>query len=151
MNETIINNWNEVVNPDDKVFHLGDFCFGDPTPFLEKLNGEIILIKGNHDSHLTKYPERYKKLEIPREGYNIILTHKPEAIISPIVTKEFKLKLITEEADKKSIHIHGHTHQLNTAFINYINVCVENTLYSPVKLNVILAAYEMRKVTCTKK
>ena len=28
MNETIITNWNNVVEPDDIVFHLGDFCLG---------------------------------------------------------------------------------------------------------------------------
>lgn len=28
MNETLIANWNNVVAPDDIVFHLGDFCLG---------------------------------------------------------------------------------------------------------------------------
>ena len=28
MNETIITNWNNVVGPDDVIFHLGDFCLG---------------------------------------------------------------------------------------------------------------------------
>lgn len=27
MNEVMIESWNSVVNPDDKVFHLGDFSF----------------------------------------------------------------------------------------------------------------------------
>lgn len=48
----LINNWNSVVNPNDTVFHLGDFGFGG-IGFLRniigQLNGNIILIIGNHD------------------------------------------------------------------------------------------------------
>ena len=52
MNETLISNWNSVVGPDDLVFHLGDFSVGGAaewTSLLNKLNGEIFLILGNHD------------------------------------------------------------------------------------------------------
>ena len=52
MNETIVANWNEVVGKDDTVFHLGDFCLGGAaewTKFLDRLNGNIYLILGNHD------------------------------------------------------------------------------------------------------
>lgn len=52
MNETIIRNWNSVVAPDDIVFHLGNFCLGGAaewTKILERLNGRIYLILGNHD------------------------------------------------------------------------------------------------------
>lgn len=50
--KALIENWNNVVGPDDTVFHLGDFGFGG-FPFWknirEQLNGHIILIIGNHD------------------------------------------------------------------------------------------------------
>ena len=52
MNETLINNWNCVVSKDDTVFHLGDFCLGGAaewTRLLDRLNGKIYLILGNHD------------------------------------------------------------------------------------------------------
>nr|DAW62449.1 MAG TPA: metallophosphatase domain protein [Caudoviricetes sp.] len=29
MNNALVSNWNKVVAPNDIVFHLGDFCFGD--------------------------------------------------------------------------------------------------------------------------
>ena len=29
MNEALVANWNSVVKPDDHVYHLGDFCFGN--------------------------------------------------------------------------------------------------------------------------
>jgi calcineurin-like phosphoesterase family protein len=53
MNEDLIERWNEVVKKGDLVYHLGDFAFGDPTPFRKRLNGQIILIEGNHD-HMSK-------------------------------------------------------------------------------------------------
>ena len=52
MNETLIANWNSVVGPDDIVFHLGDFCLGGSAEWaniLNRLNGKIYLIVGNHD------------------------------------------------------------------------------------------------------
>lgn len=52
MNETIISNWNNTVGQDDIVFHLGDFCLGGSaewTKILDRLNGKIYLIMGNHD------------------------------------------------------------------------------------------------------
>ena len=52
MNETLIANWNSVISEDDIVFHLGDFCLGGAaewTKLLDRLNGKIYLILGNHD------------------------------------------------------------------------------------------------------
>ena len=44
--------WNSVIGKDDTVFHLGDFCLGGAaewTKILDRLNGKIYLIMGNHD------------------------------------------------------------------------------------------------------
>lgn len=52
MNEALINNWNRVVEKDDIVFHLGDFSVGGAsewTSLLDRLNGRIYLVLGNHD------------------------------------------------------------------------------------------------------
>lgn len=55
--ETLIKNWNNCVNPYDTVYHLGDFCFTGSTraiEILDRLNGNIHLIKGNHDFKMSK-------------------------------------------------------------------------------------------------
>lgn len=52
MDKQLIKNWNELVNLGDLVFHLGDFTFGDVSDweyYRNQLNGNIVLIKGNHD------------------------------------------------------------------------------------------------------
>lgn len=54
MNETIINNWNDVVGNNDIVFFLGDFCWRGKQAhqeILDKLNGKIYFIMGNHDQY----------------------------------------------------------------------------------------------------
>lgn len=48
MNETLISNWNSVVGPKDIIFHLGDLT-SEWTKILDRLNGKICLILGNHD------------------------------------------------------------------------------------------------------
>lgn len=54
-NETLINNWNNLVRPQDQIIHLGDFVLGAENKskevcleLFEKLNGHITLLWGNH-------------------------------------------------------------------------------------------------------
>lgn len=53
MNEAMIAAWNERVGKSDRVYHLGDVSMRDPETtgrLLERLNGQIYLIRGNHES-----------------------------------------------------------------------------------------------------
>lgn len=52
MREMLIHNWNQVVSPEDEVYHLGDFSFTNSGPtqeIISRLNGKIHGIWGNHD------------------------------------------------------------------------------------------------------
>ena len=57
MGVKLIQLWNETVNKNDVVFMLGDFAFGkDIIPqIVPLLNGEKILIKGNHDTYPNEF------------------------------------------------------------------------------------------------
>ena len=51
MTEALIKNWNDLIGPDDIVFHLGDFSWGGSAAWndvLNRLNGHIHLVLGNH-------------------------------------------------------------------------------------------------------
>ena len=55
MNEALVERWNSVVPKGwgAIVYHLGDMCLTDTEaaiPYIKRLNGEIIWIRGNHDS-----------------------------------------------------------------------------------------------------
>lgn len=52
MNEALIQNWNDVVGPEDHVYHLGDVALGsfaDSIACVGRLNGIKHLVVGNHD------------------------------------------------------------------------------------------------------
>ena len=64
MNEALITNWNNVVKPNDTVFHLGDFAFGGSyiwNNVLSRLNGNIHLILGNHKNIFCALEEKSSK------------------------------------------------------------------------------------------
>lgn len=50
--ETLIANWNQVVQPGDHVYHLGDFGLGRRDELMtiaKRLAGQKFLLTGNHD------------------------------------------------------------------------------------------------------
>lgn len=86
MNEAIVANWNEVVGENDTVFHLGDFCLGGAaewTRFLDRLNGRIYLILGNHDlknirqGFLGRFEHVAMQMRIEISKRKIYLCHYP--------------------------------------------------------------------------
>ena len=52
--DELVKNWNSVVRKNDVVFHLGDVCWfnsrHDTKKFLDRLNGTIYVVPGNHDT-----------------------------------------------------------------------------------------------------
>jgi calcineurin-like phosphoesterase family protein len=81
MNQQLIHNWNSTVEPDDTVFHLGDFGFGNMSEFQGRLNGHIHLIEGNHDSSTTwntfDFASRQRHLVLNIAGCRLLLIHMP--------------------------------------------------------------------------
>lgn len=81
MDETMIANWNSVVRSQDKVYHLGDIAMCNPTKLraiFSRLNGEKVLIKGNHDEDkLSLYSELFKDVRGSHSLDNLVMTHIP--------------------------------------------------------------------------
>ena len=86
MNEEIIKRWNNKIEKDDLVFHLGDFAFCGPSQYktlLERLNGKITLVLGNHDwrnikeGYMSKFNGIYQQLRIKVDDRRIYLNHFP--------------------------------------------------------------------------
>lgn len=86
MEAEIIRRWNKAVTPGDTVYVLGDFIWrkgGDWEKTLPQLNGQIILIRGNHDPR--QFTPKVRKMlagvydyhEIKDEGRKVILCHYP--------------------------------------------------------------------------
>lgn len=87
MDETLIENWNSVVKPNDLVFNLGDFAFAPNWRWAEllgRLNGTHILILGNHDisrwpgdSTMRLFHRVEQQMLLKIDGRLIYLNHYP--------------------------------------------------------------------------
>ena len=88
MDETMIQNWNKIVGPDDDVYIVGDFAYRtkDPCLYADKLNGRKHLITGNHDKKNLRDPKFRSRfveikdmLTLKDNGRTIVLCHYPLA------------------------------------------------------------------------
>lgn len=122
MDVKLIKLWNETVNKNDVVFMLGDFAFGkDLIPqIVSLLNGEKILIKGNHDAYPNEF---YRKC-----GFKEVSKY-------PIL---FDFYLMSHEPLQLSettpyFNFYGHVHNDNKYIDNATSKCVsvERTGYRP--------------------
>lgn len=127
MNEAIIRNWNNVVSPEDTVFHLGDVAMGpwvEWDSLLTRLNGYKILVVGNHDrifrgnnfrqqerfgplydKWFNEVHENYPKLNLSNEMV-VNLSHFPYDGDSHDGDRYTEDRML----DDGTTLIHGHTH-----------------------------------------
>lgn len=139
MDEYMVEKWNAVVKPNDKVYHLGDVTMKKRhIDVVKRLNGKKRLIMGNHDIFGFKFyadyfDEVYAMRILPKEG--IMMTHIP---------------LHLNSVKRWCINVHGHIHERiigqDTQMVlgvvqdqhpYYFNACVEHHDYTPVSLDVI--------------
>ena len=142
MDEFMVKAWNERVGPNDKVYHLGDVVINRRAlATLARLNGDKVLIRGNHDIFRdTEYNQYFRELRAYHVMNGMILSHIPihEASLGRFGT-----------------NIHGHLHanrvmktvsvektapydprpftvQEEVVDTRYHCVCVEQTDFAPV-------------------
>lgn len=91
MNKVLVENWNNKVPKDGIVFHLGDVSLRGTnklSDLLYSLNGEIHLIKGNHEKDALRVKDRWKTIndileifviddEISYGSQHIVMCHFP--------------------------------------------------------------------------
>ena len=155
MNETIIKNWNEIVNCDDDVYCLGDLMLGNNDVGLsciKQLKGKIHIVRGNHDtdSRMQLYSQCYNVVEITEgqffkwERYHFYLSHFPT-----FTSNLEKRDRITEHI----VNLYGHTHQKDN-FYNDIpfmyHVGVDSHDCKPILIQNILADIRNKVEECKK-
>jgi calcineurin-like phosphoesterase family protein len=79
MDEFMIKAWNERVRPTDKVYHLGDVVINRRAmSTLARLNGDKVLIRGNHDIFRDdEYRMYFRELRAYHVMNGLILSHIP--------------------------------------------------------------------------
>jgi calcineurin-like phosphoesterase family protein len=139
MDEEMIRRWNDTVRPNDKVYHLGDVVINRKAlPTLARLNGDKVLIRGNHDIFRdSEYREYFRELRAYHVLNGMILSHIP---------------LHEASLGRFGVNIHGHLHtnrvkkargidaRTGTVLysdendVRYHCVCVEQTDFAPILL-----------------
>jgi calcineurin-like phosphoesterase family protein len=152
MDEYIIDKWNEVVGKKDQVMFLGDFAdFDHKSDFTidkkvqcykKHLNGEIIILLGNHDRVRSVqwwldagFTEVIEHPIVCNDSF--ILSHEPDESVSP------ELPLL---------NIHGHIHRFMgyddkkhyDLTNNYFNVNADHALidYTPIRFSEIIQKWK---------
>lgn len=140
--ELMIENWNSMVRPQDKIYVLGDVCFnknlGDK--IMPRLNGKKCLIRGNHDNFkLSWYALWFYDVRGCHNLENYLLTHIPIHLDSKA---RFKM------------NVHGHLHR-NIVYKNengikvpdawYRNVCMDYNNYKPIPFEQIQHEFSVYK------
>lgn len=139
MDEDMVRRWNERVGPRDKVYHLGDVVINRRAlPTMARLNGDKVLIRGNHDIFRDEeYRTYFRELRAYHVMNGMILSHIP---------------LHSDSMGRFGVNIHGHLHDnrvrkargvdARTGEILYSDkidpryhcVCVEQTDFAPILL-----------------
>ena len=138
MDEHLIERFNDTVRPNDKVYFLGDIVINRRAldAVLPRLNGDKVLIRGNHDIFRdTEYRKYFRELRAYHVMNGLILSHIP---------------IHEASMNRFGTNIHGHLHEKrvmkaigvdkDTGKVLYGSnidpryhcVCVEQTDYAPI-------------------
>ena len=81
MDEELIRRWNSRVKDGDSVVHLGDFSFYNSSrtkEIISRLNGEISLVRGNHDRNPGRFFTNVAdKASFRIAGVTVLASHYP--------------------------------------------------------------------------
>ena len=141
MDEEMVRRWNERVRPNDKVYHLGDVVINRRAlPTLARLNGDKVLIRGNHDIFRDdEYRQYFRELRAYHVMNGMILSHIP---------------IHTESLGRFGTNIHGHLHANRVMWADpmdgyadkvdtrYHCVCVEQTDFAPILFEDVIKRIE---------
>ena len=116
MDEEMVRRWNDTVRPQDKVYHLGDAVINRRAlKTLGRLNGDKVLIRGNHDIFRDdEYREYFRELRAYHVMNGLILSHIPvhEASLG-----------------RFGCNIHGHLHANRVMKARGVNTKTGEVLY----------------------
>ena len=161
MDAELIRRWNAKVTPGDLVYVLGDLIWksrNDDAPgLLKSLNGQKILIKGNHDRFL--HNNKAKAALAGIKDYDDICVTLEDGRLKRCILSHYFIPMYNGHR-YQGIHLHGHSHttaeaglefefadRLNAqGFQNEIyNVGCMYWNYEPVTLDEIIAGKDRQK------
>jgi calcineurin-like phosphoesterase family protein len=134
MNDAIVERWNEVIGPEDEVWHLGDFAIRQRpevvAALLDRLRGRKHLLIGNNDPPTTTELDRWESVqpyaEITVADTSLVLCHYPFRTWRGMA--------------KGWVNLHGHCHGRLQPQPRQYDVGVDVWGFRPVTLHMILGS-----------
>jgi len=128
MNTAMVTRWNETVQPDDQVWHLGDFAIGTgaeaAAELLRRLHGCKHLVRGNNDPpdmcSLTEWKTVQDYAEITVDDTRLVLCH-------------YAFRTWNGMA-KGVLNLHGHSHGRLKPMPRQYDVGVDVWDFRPIRL-----------------
>ena len=118
MDEELIRRWNAKVGKGDLVYVLGDMiwqCHNDgAAELIKKLNGQIILIKGNHDRFLKNAASKNALATV--KDYDDIRVSLADGTKRRCILSHYYIPMYNGHFSG-AIHLHGHSHFTDEADI----------------------------------
>ena len=134
MDEYMVEAWNKKVRPNDKVYHLGDVVINRRAlKILALLNGDKVLIRGNHDIFRDiEYRHYFREIRAYHVMNGMILSHIP---------------IHSDSLGRFGTNIHGHLHSnrvMKDGVVDtrYHCVCVEQTDFAPILFEDVIKRIE---------
>jgi calcineurin-like phosphoesterase family protein len=129
MNAAMVARWNEIVGPDDDVWHLGDFALrtstADAAALLSALNGRKHLVTGNNDppeiTALPAWSSVQSYAEITVDTHRLILCHYAFRTWNGM--------------SKGALNLHGHSHGRLKSLPRQTDVGVDAWDFRPIAVN----------------
>ena len=135
MNEKIIENWNSMINRNDRVYIIGDFAFSNHLQFIDKLRGKKHLIKGNHDEMSQ---ECYSRFESVSQIKEVIINKRM------FVLCHFPLRTWSE-CHNGSIHLFGHCHGRESTNNLSFDIGIDTNNYKPYSYDEVMNMINKRE------
>ena len=111
MDAELIRRWNAKVDRGDLVYVLGDMIWKTKNStaqnLIENLNGQIILIRGNHDRFLSN--AKAKNCLAAVKDYDDICVTLEDGTVRRCVLSHYFIPLYNGHRNG-AIHLHGHSH-----------------------------------------
>ena len=143
MDDRLIENWNQSVDPNDIIYHLGDFTLlgkKQAKDYFQQLNGRIHVVPGGHDHRWigkdTYYSGSGQPVQIlpPLQTIKVALPESDQSQL--IVLCHYSLR-VWDRSHYGSWHLYGHSHGNLPPLKNSLDVGVDCWDYRPVSIETL--------------
>ena len=149
MDEELIRRWNNKVDKGDLVYVLGDLIWksanNEALSILKRLNGQIILIKGNHDRFIKNATAKNALAGL--KDYDDICVALADGTTRRCILSHYFMPFYNGHR-YNAIHLHGHSHKTEEHYLELgIIKAIKDNGYEPQIYNVGCMHWDYAPVT----